>query len=846
MDKATRINPSVLGYALPWAFSNWVGANYSGNPLNMNGVYYMTKFCEGGPKVTYNWKCDYIGIWNERDWSTDYVINLRNSLNNAGLNYTQIIVADDGDFNPAPVVLANATVAAAISILGVHYPGGSNSTVDAVETGKPLWASEDSSTYFDAAGGGCLARIINWNYIYGNMTALIVWNLISSYYDHLFWYGDSFMGAAYPHSGHYDITSPLWSAAHTTQFAFPGWHYLPISINMPNNYGGSGQLPGGGSYVTFVDTTGMSDEIRTKARQLYTACLESIAVNSNSGLSIDCPTVSEYIKQLQMDYFMSGIAFRTSSRNTNGPYDWSIILETQTTGHSQCIRSNPRQPWSVVEEQNITFTLSNDFIIPDTVVVWKSVFYTSTYEPNIIWFERQSDITVDKNTNSFTLYGIHPDSVYSLTSLDRGQSHGNPSPSPPNTPFPGTAPGVTTPLYTDDFQSYAVESMPNYFSDHCGSFAVMPRRDNDPSLAYEQVVVALPVAWGGDSLYPLTIIGDWNTTDQDVQVDTYIYSYSDIHPSQSPLVSVITCDSTDPGQVWYFNSSSSFALPNSLVDGQLNQCFDVFGCDPAPGTAIWMWPCVNQPQANCNSANQLWTFSSGKLISQMNTGYCVTIMPDNSVVMYSCGNTSLPSNSYQSFAYNPSTGLLQVLQNNQQPTGTCLCSRPPVPPNFNDDSTHIGIGLRLGGMVSTSSVAQAYASTWYNYGYWYSVRPDGSWTITRGTTPPSIDVSEIEKELRYKQRRQRPSRNTEMSNNLRTDNRIILANGTLPSGTMGLQQWHTLRFTVINTTLTAYFDNQTIGTVQDTVYPVGWSGLSSGWHISQFKEFSLGNGKNRN
>ncbi|KAH3788619.1 hypothetical protein DPMN_166765 [Dreissena polymorpha] len=39
-----------------------------------------------------------------------------------------------------------------------HYPGTLTTTA-AIETGKPLWASEDYSTFNDLSGGGCWARV---------------------------------------------------------------------------------------------------------------------------------------------------------------------------------------------------------------------------------------------------------------------------------------------------------------------------------------------------------------------------------------------------------------------------------------------------------------------------------------------------------------------------------------------------------------------------------------------------------------------------------------------------------------------------------------------------------------
>ena len=49
---------------------------------------------------------------------------------------------------------------------GCHYPG-TKSTLAAEETGKPLWASEDMSTYNDLRGAGCWARVLNQNFVNG-------------------------------------------------------------------------------------------------------------------------------------------------------------------------------------------------------------------------------------------------------------------------------------------------------------------------------------------------------------------------------------------------------------------------------------------------------------------------------------------------------------------------------------------------------------------------------------------------------------------------------------------------------------------------------------------------------
>lgn len=107
------------------------------------------------------------------------------------------------------------------------------------------------------------------------MTATIAWNLISSYCAYacqplifsallytcwsylrlnelvlgadpwLAWANDGLMTARTPWSGHYSVDPPVYSAAHTSQFAAVGSWLLSVGA-------GSGYLNGGGSYVSYV------------------------------------------------------------------------------------------------------------------------------------------------------------------------------------------------------------------------------------------------------------------------------------------------------------------------------------------------------------------------------------------------------------------------------------------------------------------------------------------------------------------------------------------------------------------------------------------------------------------
>lgn len=246
MTEAKKRNPNIKLYGLPWAYPAWVGKG-SGSPYKYPDVTagYIIKWITGAKQV-YNLSIDYVGIWNERNFDSTYIKTLRKALDNASLQHVQIVAADGSFSGISNDVLKDSELSKAVSILGAHYPG-TNSDENARKTGKKLWSSEDYSTYNDDTGAGCWARILNQNYVNGNMTSTISWNLIASYYNGLPYYRDGLMTAIEPWSGHFDINGPIYISAHTTQFTQPGDNYLPVDS-------GSGHLMKGGSFVSLVDS----------------------------------------------------------------------------------------------------------------------------------------------------------------------------------------------------------------------------------------------------------------------------------------------------------------------------------------------------------------------------------------------------------------------------------------------------------------------------------------------------------------------------------------------------------------------------------------------------------------
>ena len=132
-----------------------------------------------------------------------------------------------------------------------HYPGtGVNNDPQGCKTQQwnstdgRNWVDEEGSI-FDGRSARCLARCINRGYVTGCHTATFQWHLISSFYDFLPWSRCGVAVANQPWSGAYEITSPTWAIAHTTQFADPGWRYAAHGS-------GTTMLGGGGSMVTRV------------------------------------------------------------------------------------------------------------------------------------------------------------------------------------------------------------------------------------------------------------------------------------------------------------------------------------------------------------------------------------------------------------------------------------------------------------------------------------------------------------------------------------------------------------------------------------------------------------------
>jgi len=244
MEQAKMRNPNIKLYGLPWAFPGWVG-NGSGSPYTypQQTAEYITKWVAGAEQKGLH--IDYIGIWNERDSDATYVKTLRKMLDKAGFSKTTIVAADGGS-DICNDLHADADYASAVGIIGLHYPSDYSNYDNCHSLNKPLWSSEESSSYDDLNGAACWGRVITSHWVLSQMTSSIMWNLVGAYFEGTNWYASSTLTAVQPWSGYYEISPVIWASAHVTQFTQPGWIYL-------QNNRGSGELLRGGFYTTLVD-----------------------------------------------------------------------------------------------------------------------------------------------------------------------------------------------------------------------------------------------------------------------------------------------------------------------------------------------------------------------------------------------------------------------------------------------------------------------------------------------------------------------------------------------------------------------------------------------------------------
>jgi hypothetical protein len=262
MTEAKKRNPDIYLDCLEWGAPGWIG---NGKYYSQDNIDYIIAFIKGARQY-HNLKIDYTGIWNERMYDIDFIKNLRKALNENGLKEVKLVAADlccGPQWKIADDMKLDEELRKSVDVIGDHYTERDrayNSSENAKSFGIPVWNNEGGPWKGDWSGFEYLVKMYNRDYIEGRMTKNITWSLITSYYNSLSLPNSGLMTANTPWSGFYNVEPAVWAAAHTSQFAVPGWKYVDSACGYLKK----------GSYVTLkspddkdfsiivetVDTTG--------------------------------------------------------------------------------------------------------------------------------------------------------------------------------------------------------------------------------------------------------------------------------------------------------------------------------------------------------------------------------------------------------------------------------------------------------------------------------------------------------------------------------------------------------------------------------------------------------------
>jgi hypothetical protein len=262
-EQAKARNPNIKLVGLAWGAPGWIGNGtfFSNDLVN----YYLSWL---GCAKQHGLTIDYLTpVQNEKQWSADWTVTIRNALNANGYSGVKIISGDSwpGDWGPAGAISTNTAYRNAVDVLSAHYTCGYLSAQtscgvpsNVANSGKTLWSSENGSQDYND-GAKPLARGINRVYLDAKMTAYLNWDLIAAVTPNIPWPTVGLVLANQPWSGWYSVGKDAWALAHTAQFTAPGWKYLDSSsgyIDGNRNNGSYVSLrsPNSGDYSTIIET----------------------------------------------------------------------------------------------------------------------------------------------------------------------------------------------------------------------------------------------------------------------------------------------------------------------------------------------------------------------------------------------------------------------------------------------------------------------------------------------------------------------------------------------------------------------------------------------------------------
>jgi galactosylceramidase len=265
MREAKQRNPALTLDGTAWSGPGWLGDN--GRRYQQNGRqasereffspdaadYYVSWL--KGLRTVYGLEFDAIGSRNEKGVSYDFVKTLRARLDANGYGNVKIHSFDNwpdqSKYDFVKDMPDDQALRDSIDIISAHVNVLDKSRVPpevreaAAKMGKPLWNTEGHVYIAGYEGAIGVVRAFNENYVHNGITKIVNWYGIAGLYTTEPYAGDkeAAIRANWPWSGHYRVNPNVWAYAHYGQFSEAGWTYLN---------GGSGELAGGGTFVTLM------------------------------------------------------------------------------------------------------------------------------------------------------------------------------------------------------------------------------------------------------------------------------------------------------------------------------------------------------------------------------------------------------------------------------------------------------------------------------------------------------------------------------------------------------------------------------------------------------------------
>jgi galactosylceramidase len=245
--KAKEINPDIYLEALRWGTPRFITDN-------VKKYKYYLNFLRGA-RHTYGLEFDYLGPdVNEgpfdKDWATQ---TLRPGLDRDGFAHIKLVAADSNiDWEIAKIAAEDPKLHKALHALSIHYI--QKSTPNALNSGKPLWLSEDLAPFRHSFKEVIdVALRITRMYAVGRMVKYEIHPLIEAEYGTVPFNHKGILTAVWPWTGHYRIEPGLWMIAHFTQFIAPGWIFIDSGCRCDDKSGYiTLKRPGGNDYSIII------------------------------------------------------------------------------------------------------------------------------------------------------------------------------------------------------------------------------------------------------------------------------------------------------------------------------------------------------------------------------------------------------------------------------------------------------------------------------------------------------------------------------------------------------------------------------------------------------------------